>query len=60
MLSQRVEGSMTRGRTTPKPKDSPKKAELMAVYMRRSRKRDLIASKSALRSPHATKEQPVC
>ena len=35
-----------------------KKAELMAVEMRRSKRRDLIASKRALHNPQATK-QPV-
>ena len=33
---------------------------MMAVEMRRSRKRDLIASKRALRNPQDTEEQPVC
>ena len=37
-----------------------KKAELMAVEMRRSKRRDLIASKRALHNPQTTEEQPVC
>ena len=37
-----------------------KKAELMAVDMRRSKRRDLIASKRALHNPQTTEEQPVC
>ena len=40
--------------------DPLKKAELMAVEMRRSKRRDLIASKRALRDPQTTEEQPVC
>ena len=32
----------------------------MAVEMRKSRKRVLIASKRALRNPQATEQQPVC
>ena len=41
---------MTKGLMTYKPEDPLKKAELMAVGMRMSRKRDLIASKRELRS----------
>ena len=37
-----------------------KKAEIMAVEMRRSKKRDLIASKRALLNPQTTEEQPKC
>ena len=37
-----------------------KKAELMAVEMRRSKRRDLIASKRALHNPQTTEEQPKC
>ena len=37
-----------------------KNAELMAVEMRRSRKRYIIASKRLLRNPQTTEEQPVC
>ena len=39
---------MTKGLMTYKPEDPLKKAELMAVGMRMSRKRDLIASKREL------------
>ena len=42
------------------PEDPLQKAELMAVEMRRSRKRDLIVSKRALRNPQTTEEAPVC
>ena len=44
MLSQRVNGYATKGYMTYMPEDPLQKAELMAVEMRRSRKRDLIAS----------------
>ena len=37
-----------------------KKAELMAVEMRRSKRRDLIAYKRALLNPQTTEEQPKC
>ena len=37
-----------------------KKAELMAVEMRRSKRRDLIAWKRALRNPQTTEDQPTC
>jgi len=39
---------MTKGLMTYKPEDPLKKAELMAVGMRMSRKRDLMASKREL------------
>ena len=39
---------MTKGLMAYKPEDPLKKAELMAVGMRMSRKRDLIASKGEL------------
>ena len=45
---------------TYKPEDPLKKAELMAVEMRRSRKRDLISLKRVLRNPQTTEEQPMC
>ena len=45
---------------TYKPEDALKKAELMALEMRRSRKRGIIVSKRALRNPLDTEEQPVC
>ena len=53
-------GYKTKGHMTYKPEDPLKKAELMAVEMRRSRKRDLIASKRLLRNPQTTEEQHVC
>ena len=37
-----------------------KKAELMAVEMRRSKRRDFIASKRVVRSQQATEQKPVC
>ena len=37
-----------------------KKAEIMAVEMRRSKRRDLIAYKRALLNPQTTEEQPKC
>ena len=37
-----------------------KKAEIMAVEMRRSKRRDLVAYKRALLNPQTTEEQPVC
>ena len=37
-----------------------KKAELMAVEMRRSKKRYLIASKRAFHNPQTTEELPMC
>ena len=58
--AQRVDGYATKGYMTYMPEDPLLKAELMAVEMRRSRKRDLIASKRALRSPQTTKEAPDC
>ena len=53
-------GNKTKGNMTYQPKDPMRKAELMAMEMRRSKRRDLIASKSALRNPQTTEEQPVC
>jgi hypothetical protein len=55
-----VDGYTTKGYMTYMPEDPLKKAELMAAEMRRSRKRDLIASKRALRNPQVTEERPVC
>ena len=60
VLSQRVNGYATKGYMTYMPEDPLQKAELMAVEMRRSRKRDLIASKRALRNHQTTEEVPVC
>ena len=45
-----VDGCMTKGFKAYKLEDPLKKAEMMAVNMRRSRRRDLIASKRELRS----------
>ena len=42
------------------PEDPLKKAELMAVKIRKSKKRDLIASKRALRNHQATDQQSEC
>ena len=53
-------GYKTKGHITYRPEDPLKNAELMAVDMRRSRKRDLIASKRALRNPQNNEEQPLC
>ena len=60
VLAQRVSGYATKGYMTYMPEDPLQKAELMAVEMRRSRKRDLITSKRALRSHQTTEEAPVC
>ena len=57
---QRVNEYTTKGYMTFMPEDPLKKAELMAVEMRRSRKKDLIASKRALRNSQASEEKPVC
>ena len=53
-------GYKTKGHMTYKPEDPLKKAELMAVEMRRSRKRDLISLKRALHNTQTTEKQPVC
>ena len=45
-----VDGCITKGPKAHKLEDPLKKAEMMAVDMRRSRRRDLIASKRELRS----------
>ena len=45
---------------TYQPEDPLRKAEMMAVEMRKSKKRDLIASKRALRNPQTTEELPMC
>ena len=44
----------TKGYMTYQPEDPPRKAELMAFEMRRSKRRDLIAWKRALRNPQTT------
>ena len=38
------------------PEDTLKKAELMAMEMRRCKRRHLIASKRAIRNPQTTEE----
>ena len=53
-------GYKTKGHMTYQPEDPLKKAELMAMEMRRSRKRDLIASKRALRNAQDSEVQPLC
>ena len=53
-------GNKTKGHMTYQPEDPMRKAELMAIEMRRSKRRDLIASKRALRNPQTTEEPPVC
>ena len=52
-------GYKTKGHMTYQPEDPLKKAELMAMEMRRSRKRDLIASKRALRNAQDSEVQPL-
>ena len=42
------------------PEDPLRKAELIAMEMRRSKRRDLIASKRAVRNHQATEQQPIC
>ena len=37
-----------------------KKVEIMAVEMRRSKRRDIVAYKRALLNPQTTEEQPKC
>ena len=53
-------GYKTKGHMTYQPEDPLKKAELMAMEMRRSRKRDLIASKRAPRNAQDSEVQPLC
>ena len=53
-------GNKTKGYMTYQPEDPLRKAELMAVEMRRSKRRYLIASKRALRNPQTTEELPMC
>ena len=50
----------TKGYMTYQPEDPLSKAELMAVEMRKCKKRDLIASKCAVRNHQATEQHPVC
>ena len=60
MLLYIVGGNKTKGYMTYQPEDPLRKAELMAVEMRRSKRRYLIASKRALRNPQTTEELPMC
>ena len=60
VFAQKLNGYATKGYMTYMPEDPLQKAERMAVEMRRSRRRDLIASKRALRNPHTTEEAPIC
>ena len=60
MLLWKVGGNKTKGHMTYQPEDPLRKAELMAVEMRRSKRRYLIASKRALRNPQTTEELPMC
>ena len=53
-------GHKTKGHMAYQPEDSLRKAELMAVELRKSKRRDLIATKRAHRSQQATKQQPAC
>jgi hypothetical protein len=45
---------------TYQPADPLRKAELMAMEMRRCKRRHLIASKRALRNQQTTEELPMC
>ena len=49
-------GYKTKGHFTYQPEDPLRKAELMAMEMRRCKRRHLIASKRALRNPQTTEE----
>ena len=53
-------GNKAKGHMTYRPEDPLRKAELMAVEMRTSKRRYLIASKRALRNPQTTEELPMC
>jgi len=57
--AQRVNEYTTKGYMTYMPEDPLKKAELMAVEIRRSRKKDLLASKRALRNPQTIEKKPL-
>ena len=52
-------GHKTKGHMAYQPEDPLRKAELMAVEMRRSRRRYLIASKRALRHLQTTEVLPM-
>ena len=49
----------TKGYMTYQPEDPLRKAEMMAVEIRKRKKRDLIASKGALRNTQTTEELPM-
>ena len=53
-------GNKTKGYMTYQPEDPLRKAEMMAVEMRKCKKRDLIASKRALCNHQTTEELPMC
>ena len=53
-------GKKTKSYMTYEPDYPLSKAELMAVEMRKCKKRDLIASKRVLRNHQATEQQPLC
>ena len=54
-----MDGYKTKGYMTYMSEDTLKKAELRAVEMRRSKRRDLIASKRTPRNPQTTEELPM-
>ena len=58
--TQRVDGYTTKSYMTYMPEDPQKKAEVMAMEMRRCKRRHLIASKRALRNPQTTEELSMC
>ena len=55
-----MDGYTTKSYMTYMPEDPLKKVELRAVEMRRSKRRDLIASKRTPRNPQTTEELPMC
>ena len=59
MLLWKVGGNKTKSHITYQPEDPLRKAELMAVEMRRSKRRYLIASKRAFRNPQTIEELPM-
>ena len=50
----------TKGYMTYQPEDPLRKAEMMAVEMRKCKRRDLIASKRTLCNHQTTEELPMC
>ena len=60
MHLQIVGGNKTKGHMSYQPEDPLRKAELMVVEMRRSKRRDFIASKRALCNPQTAEELPMC